>query len=264
MRRWFGAIAAIGLCWLLAIAPALADGSAVDRNSSDLRDRVAAFPDWRGKPALSDPREDLAYPDWMAGTWHVTSTLTEMAAPLAPEIVTPGYAGNRKYLDAPLEFDVRFAPARPRLRGNLPFGALVSPPIVADRQFNGENILRAYVGSETALRVRVEPDDPNQQATVLPDGRRLIAVVTGRGGEAVSDRDFIGSELVTQFFRTQPEIYLNGVETTTAYHWRSAGRVEAEQFTAVYLSPKDPDYFVARDRPVALYRYDLRLDRVES
>ncbi|MGD1902773.1 MAG: DUF6816 family protein [Geitlerinemataceae cyanobacterium] len=252
--------AAIALCWLLCWQPtALAEGL-----PGSLNNRVAAFPNWQRKPALGDTRRDLAYPDWMAGTWHVTSTLTEMAAPLAPEIVTPGYEGNRKYLEKPLEFDVRFAPDRVKLRGNLPFGALTKPPVVADRQFNGENILRAYVGSATKLRVRVEPDDPNQQATVLPDGRQLLAVVTARGGEVVSDRDFIGSELVTQFFRTKPEIYLNGVETTTAYHLDAPERVTAEQLTAVYLSPKDPDYFAAGDQPVALYRYDLVLDQVSQ
>ncbi|TAF53190.1 MAG: hypothetical protein EAZ61_07215 [Oscillatoriales cyanobacterium] len=228
-----------------------------------LGDRVTHFPDWTSRPALGDTRSDLAYPDWMAGTWHVTSTLTAMYAPLAPDIVTPGYEGNRRYLDRPVEFDVRFAAARPQLRGNLPFGALGKPPIVADRQFNGEQILKAYVGDQTALQVRVEPNDPNQQATVLPDGRQLIAVVTARGGAMVGDRDFIGSELVTQFFRTQPEIYLNGVETTTAYHQQADDRITADQFTAVYLSPQDPEYFTAGDRPVALYRYDLQLDRLD-
>jgi hypothetical protein len=69
--------------------------------------------------------------------------------------------------------------------------------------------------------------------------------------------------LVTQFFRTQPEIYLNGVETTTVYHQQTGDHITADQFTAVYLSPKDPDYFTAGDRPVALYRYDLRLDRLD-
>ncbi len=252
--RWL--IAIVGV-WLLTIAPVRAG------NLDSLGDRVAMFPDWTSRPNLDNTRNDLAYPDWMAGTWHVTSTLTEMHAPLAPDIITPGYEGNRSYLDRPLEFDVRFVPARPQLRGNLPFGALGKPPIVADRQFNGEQILKAYVGDQTALRVRVEPDDPNQQATVLPDGRQLLAVVTARGAEMVSDRDFIGSEVVTQFFRTQPEIYLNGVETTTAYHQQTGDRITADQFTAVYLSPKDPDYFTAGDQPVALYRYDLRLDRLD-
>lgn len=257
VRRSIGlavALVAIAGLWLWPIAPVRADRSVLSA-------RVAAFPDWTRRPSLGDTRKDLAYPDWMAGTWQVTSTLKEMTAPLAPEIVTPGYEGNRKYLDAPLEFQVRFASERPKLLGNLPFGALMRSPVVADRQFNGENILKAYVGNETRLRVRVEPDDPNQQATVLPDGRQLLAVVTARGGEMVSDRDFIGSELVTQFFRTKPEIYLNGVETTTAYHLRSPERIEAEQLTAVYLSPKDPEYFAAGDRPVALYRYSLVLDK---
>jgi hypothetical protein len=248
---------AIVCVWLLTIAPVWAG------SGDSLGDRIASFPDWISRPTLGDTRQDLAYPDWMAGTWHVTSTLTAMEAPLAPDILTPGYEGNRSYLDRPLEFEVRFQPARPQLRGNLPFGALGKPPIVADRQFNGEQILKAYVGDRTDLRVRVEPDNPNQQATILPDGRQLLAVVTARGAETVSDRDFIGSELVTQFFRTQPEIYLNGVETTTVYHQQTGDRITADQFTAVYLSPKDPDYFTAGDRPVALYRYDLRLDRLD-
>jgi len=261
VARKLGQIGVAIVCvWLLTIAPVRA------RSGDSLGDRIASFPAWMSRPTLGDTRQDLAYPDWMGGTWHVTSTLIEMLAPLAPDIITPGYEGNRSYLDRPLEFEVRFRPARPQLRGNLPFGALGSPPIVADRPFNGENILKAYVGDRgdrTSLRVRVEPDDPNQQATILPDGRQLLAVVTARGSETVGDRDFIGSELVTQFFRTQPEIYLNGVETTTAYHWRSHDQITAEQFTAVYLSPKDPDYFTADDRPVALYRYDLRLDRLD-
>ena len=36
-------------------------------------------------------------------------------------------------------------------------------------------------------------------------------------------------------------------------------KVEADQVTAIYLSPKDPDYFTAGGHPVALYRYRLEL-----
>ena len=38
-------------------------------------------------------------------------------------------------------------------------------------------------------------------------------------------------------------------------------KIEAEQITAIYLSPQDPDYFTAAGRPVALYRYELILDK---
>nr|WP_319592620.1 hypothetical protein [Zarconia navalis] len=39
----------------------------------------------------------------------------------------------------------------------------------------------------------------------------------------------------------------------------TADRVTADRVTAIYLSPQDPDYFKAQDRPVALYRYRLDL-----
>ncbi|MEW5859950.1 MAG: DUF6816 family protein, partial [Cyanobacteriota bacterium] len=48
----------------------------------------------------------------------------------------------------------------------------------------------------------------------------------------------------------------------TAYHQLHSS-IEADQVTAIYLSPQDPDYFKAIDRPVALYRYRLQLLPVE-
>jgi hypothetical protein len=57
------------------------------------------------------------------------------------------------------------------------------------------------------------------------------------------------------------QLKFNVVETTTAYQQlQSPGTtIEAKQITAVYLSPQDPDYFKAIERPVALYRYHLKL-----
>ena len=54
------------------------------------------------------------------------------------------------------------------------------------------------------------------------------------------------------------QIYLNEVETTTAYELKQTG-IEANQVTAIYLYPQDPNYFQANSRPVALYRYQLEL-----
>jgi hypothetical protein len=39
--------------------------------------------------------------------------------------------------------------------------------------------------------------------------------------------------------------------------WGAAGTRAANQVTAIYLSPQDPDYFAAGGRPVGLYRYRL-------
>jgi hypothetical protein len=141
--------------------------------------------------------------------------------------------------------------------------------------------------------VKVDPDSPNRQITSLRTGRQLISVVTGRASETPTPDQFIATEVSNQVFRGTPQPYFNQVETTTAYQLRrSADRsvrlsavrlsspskphaevsatlspssaIEADQVTAVYLSPQDSDYFKAQARPVALYRYRLQLLPVES
>ena len=104
--------------------------------AGSLENHLNQFPRWH-KPSVEAAKEDLAYPDWMEGTWTVTSTLVEAIAPLAPEIVTPGFAGNQSYLNQPVTFPVRFVEA-PSQRKWLP--SLVRLPVVSDRSFNGFNI----------------------------------------------------------------------------------------------------------------------------
>ena len=87
------------LVWLFCSAPVQAE---------TLSKRVAAFPDWQSKPTVQAAEGDLAYPTWLAGTWHVKSTLVDLVAPLAPDMITPGFESNREYLNQPVEFDVRF------------------------------------------------------------------------------------------------------------------------------------------------------------
>lgn len=80
-----------------------------------LTSRINDFPHWENKPSISIAKEDLIYPDWMAGNWNVKSTLIDMVAPLAPEIVTPGFENNRKYLHKSVNFQVRFLKFEPNL-----------------------------------------------------------------------------------------------------------------------------------------------------
>lgn len=75
-----------------------------------LSDRLAQFPYWDHKPPVSIARGDLAYPEWMAGTWSVTSTLVEQVAPLAPDIVTPGFEANQQYLNQKVTFQLTTPP----------------------------------------------------------------------------------------------------------------------------------------------------------
>jgi hypothetical protein len=235
--------------------------------------RVANFPNWNGKPPVTAAKGDLIYPDWLEGNWQVTSTLIEQIAPLAPEVVTPGFTDNELYINQPMTFEVRFTSIEESLlnRSNrfFIFPTAIFPTdksdtkvVVADRAFNGLNIGRAYLGDRAIRSVKVDPNSPNRQVTVLTTGHQLVSIVTDRGTETPATDKFIATEVTNQFFRGTSPPYFNQVETTTSYQLISSPilRVEASQMTAIYLSPQDPDYFKVLDKPVALYKYRLDLE----
>jgi hypothetical protein len=135
----------------------------------------------------------------------------------------------------------------------------VRSAVVADRAFNGLSLARAYLGDRTVKAVKVDPDSPNRQITILQGDRQLISIVTDRATELKENR-YVTTEIFGQQFRgTGVRPYFNQVESTTAYCYTpdTTAKIIADQVTAVYLSPQDPDYFKAGDRPVALYRYRL-------
>ena len=228
--------------------------------ASPLVDRLEQFPQWNSKPPVQLATGDLEYPQWMAGTWNVTSTLVEQIAPLAPDIVTPGFEGNASYLDRAIAFQVRFGTEYNTAPQGL-FSALANsqPVVVADRAFNGAKITQAYLGDDSVYQVKVDPDNPNQQITFLKGERKLISKITGRAKEIPAANKFIATEVTQQLFKSPERIYLNEVETTSTYKLLNPEKITAQQITAIYLSPQDPDYFKAGDRPVALYRYHLDL-----
>lgn len=274
LKQWRGRLIWLGLLvllWLLCSGTVFAD---------TLDDRLAQFPDWQGKPTVEVARGDLAYPEWFAGEWTVTTTLVDLAAPLAPDLVTPGFEGNRQFLGQPVAFTVRFVAAQPKgLSAFLPVVARQAE-IVSDRAFNGFSLAKAYLGDRAVLSVQVDPQNPNRQITKLRGDRRLVSTVTGRAIEQPSEEQFITTELFQQEFRGTPQLYFNEVENTTAYtHFSESSLNEAkepdvppiiaDQVTAVYLSPQDPDYFktlpadnpLGASRPVALYRYRMEFRR---
>ena len=216
--------------------------------AGQLSDRLASFPRWQ-KLTVQSAQGDLIYPDWMAGTWKVTSTLVDVAAPLAPDIVTPGFESNRRSLNVPISFIVRFIQN-------------ASQQLVADRAFNGLNLARAYLG-RTVMAVKVDPTSPNKQITLLKSDRTLVSLVTGRATESLPNNKFITTEVFQQLFKGGSQPYFNEVESTTAYQYLANLTIEADQVTAVYLSPQDADYFKANSQPVALYRYRLEFSPVD-
>lgn len=260
------------LRWFLALlVGVLVLGQSSGAIAGPLSERLAQFPAWDERPPVQAAAGDLYYPDWFRGTWDVTTALVDLAAPLAPEVTTPGFEQNRQRLNQPIVFQARFLPVD---RPNLPrgFGFLAplptAAPIVADRAFNGLNLARAYLDDSTdaensrVVAVRVDPTNPNRQLTVLRGDRRLVSTVSARATETPTPDEFVTSEIFQQEFRRPNQIYLNQVETTTHYtrlHPLKDGdpSITADQVTAIYLAPQDPDFGQAGDRPVALYRYSL-------
>ncbi|MEL4896536.1 DUF6816 family protein [Crocosphaera sp. Alani8] len=231
--------------------------------AGEIANRLADYPNWNSKLNVSQTETDLIYPEWMAGTWTATSILREQIAPLAPRVVTPGFEKNEQYLNQPFTFKVRFQPQIAPVPNILSLSSF-SPQkdlIVADRSFNGENIARAYLGDNQVLSVKISTEDPNRQITFLADDNQLISTITGRGQENPNREEFLTTEITQQLFQRPISIYLNEVETTTNYQLINPNKVTAKQVTAIYLSPEDPDYFKAINRPVALYKYELILQR---
>ena len=260
---WIGLLAFV---WLMCSGQAAA---------ATLTERQQAFPNWQSKPDVQLSDGDLAYPSWMNGTWRMTSTLIDMQAPLAPEVVTPGFEGNRQFLHKPVRAVIKFKPVKVSFRRFLDRvipGDDDEIQIVSDRAFNGLSLARAYLGDDWVKAVKVDPDDPNRQVTFLKNNQQLVSTVTGRIVENPNSASFATTEIFQQFFRhakdadNQPVTYLNEVENTTIYRRHSDPNfpISADQITAIYLSPQDPDYFKAKESPVALYRYQLSFSPIRD
>lgn len=254
-----GAAAVLLLLWLNAGTPVA--------HAGPIRDRIAAFPNWQTKPPLAPAAGDLIYPTWFAGTWTLTSTLEEQIAPLAPEITTPGFEDNRQFLNEPINATVRFIADNTLERSraalpllSLPSRALTTTRIISDRAFNGLSLAKAYLGDRVA-RVWVDTRDPNRQITKFRDNRKLFSSVLGRASEQTDPEHLITTEMFDQFFQTADKPIKNQVEITTDYTHQPDGTITADQITAVYLMPPHPKAYLAGNRPVALYRYRLRLQK---
>jgi hypothetical protein len=264
------------LSWIVAILVWLSSSQV--SIAATLSQRMADFPQWQSQPQIGKLEGQLIYPQWFKGRWLATSTLIEQIAPLAPDLVTPGFDRNQTYLDRPIDFKVQFIPlevrATPTSLLNLPHPNKSMPQsgsyandlaqIVPDRAYNGYNISVAYLGADKVRSVKVDPQNPTKQITQLEGDRQLVSIVTGFAKELPNPNNFIATELSQQIFRSDTQIYLNTVETTTNYQFSIAPtpKITATQITAIYLSPQDPNYFRALNRPVALYKYQLELTEI--
>ncbi|MBV6626444.1 MAG: hypothetical protein KI793_26495 [Rivularia sp. (in: Bacteria)] len=255
-----------------------------DATAGELNQKLNNFPEWQKLTSVKPAVGDLIYPEWMKGEWEVKSTLIDLFAPLAPDIVTPGFESNRQYLNQPISFKVRFVNQSkvknltPSYRTPLSFTRRgEGGEVIADRAYNGLNLARAVLGEEAVKAVKVDPDSPNRQITFLRSectqrincDRQLVSIVKNRAIENTDDGKFITAEVFEQLFKGSSVPYINTVESTTAYKQLSQASalnpiIEANQVTAVYLSSQDPNYFKAVNQPVALYKYRLEFFPIDK
>ena len=140
-----------------------------EAKAGELGQRLASFPQWEKIKTVKPAQGELVYPDWMEGDWQLKSTLVDLAAPLAPDIITPGFEGNRQYLQQPIDFPVKFVPHQsidPSLK-SVSANKSQASEIIADRAFNALSLARAYLGDRTVLSVKVDPDSSLRQITFL-------------------------------------------------------------------------------------------------
>ncbi|MBE9214584.1 hypothetical protein IQ247_18240 [Plectonema cf. radiosum LEGE 06105] len=246
-------------CLILLLVFCTDNGNA---KAGELNRRLKNFPQWEKLTLVKSAAGDLTYPEWMKGEWLVKSTMLDLVAPLAPDIVTPGFESNRQFLDRPVNFQVRFINPLVNQKAE-------KKKVIADRAYNSLNLAQAVLGDDVVKAVKLDPNSPNRQITFLRGERQLVSIVKNRATETTADGKFITTEVFQQLFKGGSRPYLNSVESTTSYkrlftQSTSNPVIEADQVTAVYLSSQDPDYFKAANKPVALYRYRLEFFPITS
>jgi len=234
--------------------------------SGILADRIALYPHLEHQLSLPTPHQELIFPSWFEGKWDVMSTLKQQIAPLSPKFISPACESNEQYLDKNITFFVQFIPTifNPKNDNFIPSIIHKKPVIIPDRAFNGLAIAQAYLGEENVKEVIINKNNSTEQITKFKGENELISTVIGRQQETIAEDKFITCEITRQFFRRPNSVYLNLVETTTKYELINPDYIQGKQVTAIYLSPQDPDYFIAFDLPVALYYYTLDLHKKMS
>jgi hypothetical protein len=185
-----GALFAPILALLLAMGP------------TGLAERAQLWPAWRlpaplARPSNQPGHQDLTYPDWMAGRWHVHSETLDVV---------------------------------------VQFGANGDGAVVGDRQGNAAAIGRALLG-DALLAVADDPSNPNRQIARLAGQQQLESTVVGRRSERPDRDHFWADELALQVLHGPGEPRVSRVETLSHYSRNGDGTVSAEQWQASYPSP---------------------------
>jgi len=219
---------------------------------------------------------DLFYPAYFKGVWDVKSVTKSVEAPCGPSL----FGGNSTFSAAQAEVGPENA-----LRYRARFTSQNEGTVIADREFNVAEIVRASMGNNAVLNIPVA--EPNKFCCLLaPSSANTMfnvdTLTVARRQENISDRQFDCSELVRQIVSIPSERGGSGpnrkprikdIEAISLYEAAdidSSGRVNeirCSQRVATFIAPIPEDplsmqlWQYSRGRPIDVRFYDLTYRR---
>jgi len=269
-----------------ALGPSMAaaqDADAVGFGARDLQQVMQSRVVYNPGSAVSGPSQ-LFYPDWMLGEWKVTTRFAAFDAPLGNRFVPRGALEAVKLpsenggLGAVVGYQLRYYTAPKEEQGSLlgfgrgnPINAKTQ--VVADRAFNTKSTTDAFLGYPAVQRVAYDPRTKPTLQTVYfneltpdmqPVKQKIELYINNRQGLYVTDAEYIASELFRQVTLGLRSVEVADYEIISQYRLLPDGTIRGRQRNLVYLQPQDDLYFDASNRAVAVYDYDLFLQRTST
>jgi hypothetical protein len=282
---------------LLPLAPAAAGTDLSADLLARLDEPVIKSPGFTPQAASAEP----LYPQWLAGRWQCTQTLTSFTTPLGVQFI--GAAGRplseaeasaaqtRAQIGVPVSLELRWKPS--------------DDGAVEDRAFNAKSRFDAFAGREVVRESRPCDSDPQAVACTFLDFKgpvsqkllinslrvarsenRIVAserasawrsnpvpflvyavvslLTSAPPSVAAVTRGIFARKLVQGDTRSFPPIT---TDSETIVELSSGGGpstdlVRGRLRLSSYLQPLDPLFFEARGRSVSLSNYDLVLRRL--
>ena len=217
--------------------------------------------------------EDIAYPDWMEGTWDVTAQLTAFTAPLGNQFL----GGSSPAINDKSAAEAA-AQVGKEVRYQLRFKRLAAGGTVReDRLFNTQQRLDGYAGRAVVRGVEYVPLDRGGKTkdlntlTYFKGGLVGKTFSTRRRWEEAGAGRFRSDENQRQLYgrrcnqsveaRVCPPPITTDQEVLSEYALAADGSVAGTVRLLGYLNPNDRLYFSAKQRAVTISDYALRLER---
>jgi len=233
---------------------------------------------WPG-PSFSYQKQ-LYYPDWLFGEWRVSSKLVAFSTPRGASLaLRNAEKAAREDMQHEVQFRARFYSTLPDTASNsfrVALGALPQDAIMADRAFNCASLANATAAAAPGALADAPPAvssveyDPRES----PDAMRVSYTGGGRAElylsamradalpEGAAPTVFHTAECSRQTSMTSRSADVADYQIVSRFEQLAPGRVALRQRVGVYLTPQAERYFEALNTAVALYDYELTMERM--